>query len=123
MEDLQELFSKSGEVTSVILKKGFAIVYFKDSEGYCKSFLLNETVVKNQMIFLEPHSVRKQALYNERKGSKRPLIIQNDLKQPFRPGGGGGGGARGPHGRFPRKQPRPASSNDGGEPMKRQKKN
>ncbi|XP_061396378.1 DNA-binding protein modulo-like [Musca vetustissima] len=72
-EDLKEHFSKSGDISSVILKKGFAIIHFKDSDGYCKSFLLNESILKGQMLFLEPHSIRKQTMLKTKnnKGTKR----------------------------------------------------
>lgn len=73
VDDLKELFSKCGEVCAVILKRGFAIIHFKDTEAFCKSFLLNESIVKNQMIFLEPHSVKKQAIFNQKKAMKRPF--------------------------------------------------
>ncbi|XP_013107807.1 DNA-binding protein modulo [Stomoxys calcitrans] len=71
--DLRKHFSKSGEISSVILKKGFAIIHFKDSDGYCKSFLLNESILKGQMIFLEPHSFKKNKVlkFKQSQGKKR----------------------------------------------------
>ncbi|XP_073819077.1 modulo [Musca autumnalis] len=72
-EDLKEHFLKSGDISAVILKKGFAIIHFKDSDGYCKSFLLNESILKGQMLFLEPHSFRKKTILKTKNnnGTKR----------------------------------------------------
>lgn len=82
-EDIQTLFAKAGEIAAVILKRGFAIIHFKDSEAFCKSFLLNESYVKGQVIFIEPHSMRKRAIMKHKqvkpfkKNNKRPAGAQN----------------------------------------------
>lgn len=87
-------------MASVKLKRGFAIVNFKEPEGFCKSFLLNESIVKNQMIFLEPHSIKKQAiLSHQKKAMKRPYNQYHHQKKnknfKFQSNGmGGGGGAK-----------------------------
>lgn len=80
-EDLKSHFSVSGDISAVILKNGFAVIHFKDSDGYCKSFLLNETILKGQMLFLEPHSFRKKAILKSKshKGTKRPSQQHNGV--------------------------------------------
>ncbi|XP_075154561.1 modulo [Haematobia irritans] len=81
-EDLRNHFSKSGDISSVILKKGFAIIHFKDSDGYCKSFLQNESLLKGQMIFLEPYSFKKNKVlkFKQNQGKKRPSRKSNDIE-------------------------------------------
>ncbi|TMW48931.1 hypothetical protein DOY81_005996 [Sarcophaga bullata] len=85
LEDLKNHFSVAGEFKSVILRKGFAIIYFQDTDGYCKSFLLDESYIKKQMIFVEPLSARKQTLLKARMAK---LLVANmtNRKRPFQNG-------------------------------------
>lgn len=81
-EDLQTLFAKAGEISALILRKGFAIIHFKDSEAYCKSFMLDESYVKGQMVFIEPHSMRKQTVMkNKHRQQMRHPFKKNDNKR------------------------------------------
>lgn len=82
MDDLKNLFSVSGEIKGVVIKRGFALIYFNDSDGYCKSFLLDESYIRNQMIFVEPHSVRKQTIMKS-KTAKFLDSKKGNRKRPF----------------------------------------
>lgn len=61
-EELRELFSSTGPIESVNVFNNFAIVKFEDTESFCKAFLLNESYLRGQIIFLEPYSEKKQAV-------------------------------------------------------------
>ncbi|KAH8267317.1 hypothetical protein KR018_006894 [Drosophila ironensis] len=78
-EDLRGVFAETGEIESVQLFGHKAVVTFATEEAFCKSFLLNETLIHKQPIFLEPNSVLKYRL-----SKKRPA--------PFTPNGNSPGG-------------------------------
>ncbi|XP_037818020.1 DNA-binding protein modulo isoform X2 [Lucilia sericata] len=65
-EDLKKLFSKAGEIKNIFIKGGFAIIGFENSDAYCKSFLFNESMINNQVIFVEPHSLRKKSIIKQK---------------------------------------------------------
>ncbi|XP_065372473.1 DNA-binding protein modulo [Calliphora vicina] len=88
-EDLTKCFSRAGEITNIVHKGGYAIIRFVDSDAYCKSFLFNESFIKKQMIFVEPHSIRKKAVMKskipknfQKKGFKRPAENGNSVFKP-----------------------------------------
>ncbi|KAI8130156.1 DNA-binding protein modulo [Lucilia cuprina] len=88
-EDLRKLFSKAGQIKNIFQKGGFAIIGFENSDGYCKSFLYNESMINNQVIFVEPHSIRKKSIIKaktpknfQRKGFKRPFENGNSVFKP-----------------------------------------
>ncbi|XP_017144231.1 DNA-binding protein modulo [Drosophila miranda] len=64
--DLQELLGESGQIDSVTLLTHKALVKFATNDGFCKSFLCNERVVKNQPVFLEPNSMLKHKLLKKK---------------------------------------------------------
>ena len=85
-KDICEFFANTGEIASIFIKTGFAIIKFKDSDGFCKSFLLNESELGGQSVFLEPYSEKKAALTKKHQNSdnrKRPFFNknQNNKKQ------------------------------------------
>ncbi|XP_011194874.2 DNA-binding protein modulo [Zeugodacus cucurbitae] len=59
-EEIRELFASTGPIESVNIINNFAIVKFEDTESFCKAFLLNESYLRGQIIFLEPYSDKKQ---------------------------------------------------------------
>lgn len=61
--DLREVFGKSGEIESVQIIHNKAFVKFATEDAYCKSFLLNEYLIKKQPIFIEPNSQLKHAAF------------------------------------------------------------
>lgn len=61
-EEIRELFASTGPIESVNVFNNFAIVKFEDTDSFCKAFLLNESYVRGQIIFLEPYSEKKQAV-------------------------------------------------------------
>ncbi|KAH8357430.1 hypothetical protein KR084_001313 [Drosophila pseudotakahashii] len=87
--DLREVFNKSGEIESVQLLKNKAVVKFTSEDGFCKSFLANETVIHKLPIFIEPNSLLKHRLLRKRVAighSHAPAKFQktgNQGKKPF----------------------------------------
>ncbi|XP_017007791.1 DNA-binding protein modulo [Drosophila takahashii] len=87
--DLREVFNKSGEIESVQLLKNKAVVKFTNEDGFCKSFLANETVINKLPIFIEPNSLLKHRLLRKRVAighSHAPAKFQktgNQGKKPF----------------------------------------
>ncbi|XP_034662426.1 DNA-binding protein modulo [Drosophila subobscura] len=77
--DLKELFSESGKVDTVTLLSHKALVKFATNDGFCKSFLCNERVLKNQPIFLEPNSMLKHKLLKK----KSSTLNRNGNRPPF----------------------------------------
>ncbi|XP_054725439.1 DNA-binding protein modulo [Anastrepha obliqua] len=61
-DDIRELFASTGPIENVHLSAGFATVKFEDVESFCKAFLLNESYLRGQLIFIEPYSEKKQAV-------------------------------------------------------------
>ncbi|XP_053945627.1 DNA-binding protein modulo [Anastrepha ludens] len=83
-DDIRELFASTGPIEHVHLSANFATVKFEDVESFCKAFLLNESYLRGQLIFIEPYSEKKQAVLRSvhQKSSfnrKRPA--------PFKKGG------------------------------------
>ncbi|XP_017467424.1 PREDICTED: DNA-binding protein modulo [Rhagoletis zephyria] len=76
--EIREIFASTGPIESVNVLGGFATVKFEDTESFCKAFLLNETYIRGQLIFLEPYSERKQSILRNQ-NRKRPA--------PFNKGG------------------------------------
>ncbi|KAH8246918.1 hypothetical protein KR032_003885 [Drosophila birchii] len=62
-DQLRELFSQSGEIESVTMLKNKAVIKFTSDEAFCKSFLLNEHILNNQPLFVEPNSLLKHRLF------------------------------------------------------------
>ncbi|XP_022227062.1 DNA-binding protein modulo [Drosophila obscura] len=82
--DLQELFSESGKIDNVTLLSHKALVKFATNDGFCKSFLSNERILKNQPVFLEPNSMLKHKLLK-----KKSTLNRNGNRKPGAPGGDG----------------------------------
>ncbi|XP_017073320.1 DNA-binding protein modulo [Drosophila eugracilis] len=64
--DLRQLFTKSGEIESIQMLGIKAVIKFTTDEGFCKSFLANETIVNRVPIFIEPNSLLKHRLMKRR---------------------------------------------------------
>ncbi|KAH8419095.1 hypothetical protein KR222_004979, partial [Zaprionus bogoriensis] len=65
-QQLNEVFSESGEVDSVKLLGNKAIVKFTSDEAFCKSFLSNERYLHGQPIFIEPNSQLKHKVLQKK---------------------------------------------------------
>lgn len=84
--DLRKVFNDSGEIESIIMLGQKAVVKFKDDEGFCKSFLANESIVNNAPIFIEPNSLLKHRLLKKRLAigqTRAPRKFQKDTKPNF----------------------------------------
>ncbi|XP_033167459.1 DNA-binding protein modulo [Drosophila mauritiana] len=84
--DLRKIFNESGEIESIIMFGQKAVVKFKDDEGFCKSFLANESIVNNAPIFIEPNSQLKHRLLKKRLAISKahaPRKFQKDTKPNF----------------------------------------
>ncbi|EDX15177.1 DNA-binding protein modulo [Drosophila simulans] len=84
--DLRKVFNESGEIESIIMLAQKAVVKFKDDEGFCKSFLANESIVNNAPIFIEPNSLLKHRLLKKRLAigqARAPRKFQKDTKPNF----------------------------------------
>lgn len=80
------MFNDSGEIESIIMLGQKAVVKFKDDEGFCKSFLANESIVNNAPIFIEPNSLLKHRLLKKRLAigqTRAPRKFQKDTKPNF----------------------------------------
>ncbi|KAH8383239.1 hypothetical protein KR009_007533 [Drosophila setifemur] len=64
--ELRSVFSANGEIESVQMLNGKAIIKFTTDDGFCKSFLLNETIIGKQPVFLEPNSLLKRKTFTKR---------------------------------------------------------
>lgn len=88
-EDLEELFSKAGEIALIFIKApGFATIRFKDSDGYCKSFLYHESKIKGNYIYIQPFSYHKQSnknQYHQKISFKRGAGPNNGYDKVFKP--------------------------------------
>ncbi|KAH8361117.1 hypothetical protein KR200_008015 [Drosophila serrata] len=62
-EQLQELFGQNGDIESIQMLTNKAVIKFTTDDAFCKSFLLNESVINNQPIFLEPNSLLKHRIF------------------------------------------------------------
>ncbi|KAI8033120.1 DNA-binding protein modulo [Drosophila gunungcola] len=85
-EDLRGVFNESGEIERITLLPHKAFVKFTDDDGFCKSFLANETIVNNQPIFIEPNSKLKHRLIQSRAGNRSASKFpknNNFGKKPF----------------------------------------
>lgn len=71
-EDIREFFANTGEIHTIFLSKFFAIITFKDTDGYCKSFLLNEKEIAGNTVFLEPYSEKKKKILHFNNKRKTP---------------------------------------------------
>ncbi|EDW67977.1 DNA-binding protein modulo [Drosophila virilis] len=69
-EDLNELFKKAGEIESILKMPYKAVIKFATDDGFCKSFLFNERLIKGQPIFLEPNSALKHKLTQKKHANK-----------------------------------------------------
>ncbi|XP_060648173.1 DNA-binding protein modulo [Drosophila nasuta] len=69
-EEIKALFNENDEVESVRMLVNKAIVKFTTDDAFCKSFLLNERIVKGQPIFLEPNSTLKHKILQKKQLSK-----------------------------------------------------
>lgn len=67
---MRYIFSKAGEITSVLLKHGCATIRFADIDSYCRSFVYNESIINRKMIFVEPYSIRKHLKMKSKKTGK-----------------------------------------------------
>lgn len=85
-EDLRNHFSACGEIKSVILKRGFAIINFATADGYCKSFMMDETYINKQMIFVEPVSIHKKAIMRNKIAKILHANKGGNRKRPFQNG-------------------------------------
>ncbi|EDV52900.1 DNA-binding protein modulo [Drosophila erecta] len=84
--DLRKVFNESGEIESIKMLGQKAVVKFKDDDGFCKSFLANESIVNNAPIFIEPNSLLKHRLLRKRLASGHahgPRKFQKDAKPNF----------------------------------------
>lgn len=70
---MKTIFSQAGEISDIALNKGHAVIAFKNSDGYCKSFMLNEVLLKKLPIFIEPYSTRKKSYIKK----SQPLMDLN----------------------------------------------
>ncbi|XP_018798821.1 PREDICTED: DNA-binding protein modulo [Bactrocera latifrons] len=59
-EEIRELFASTGPIENVNVISNFATVRFADTDSFCKAFLLNESTLRGQVIFLEPYSEKKK---------------------------------------------------------------
>ncbi|XP_011204475.2 DNA-binding protein modulo [Bactrocera dorsalis] len=76
-EEIRELFASTGPIENVMIIGNFATVRFADTDGFCKAFLLNESVLRGQVIFLEPYSEKKRRNHhNAPFNRKRPAGFQ-----------------------------------------------
>lgn len=57
--EIRKFFEYAGEISNISIKNGFAVAKFADTDGFCKSFLLNEAILAGQPVFLEPFSEKK----------------------------------------------------------------
>ncbi|XP_043656624.1 DNA-binding protein modulo [Drosophila teissieri] len=87
-DDLEKLFNESGEIESIALLGKKALIKFKEVDGFCKSFLANETILKNSPIFIEPSSLLKQKVLRQQRllataQARSPRKFQKDFKPNF----------------------------------------
>ncbi|EDW99279.1 DNA-binding protein modulo [Drosophila yakuba] len=85
--DLRKVFNDSGEIETIQMLGNRAIIQFKDVDGFCKSFLANESLVNNIPIFIEPNSALKHRWLKQRLAAtgqaQGPRKFQKDFKPNF----------------------------------------
>lgn len=62
-EDLQLHFANAGRIVNIILRRRNAIIRFKDSDAFCKSFAYNESYIRGRVIFIEPLTKNKKVIF------------------------------------------------------------
>ncbi|KAH8294158.1 hypothetical protein KR054_009069 [Drosophila jambulina] len=71
-DQLKELFGENGDIESVQMLGHKAVIKFSSDDAFCKSFLLNEQVINNQPLFIEPNSLLKHRLNVQKAGRRNP---------------------------------------------------
>ncbi|KAL7727001.1 hypothetical protein ACLKA6_010044 [Drosophila palustris] len=75
-DELNTIFSESGEIESVKMLHEKALIKFTTDDGFCKSFLMNERIVRGQPIFIEPNSILKYKLLQKKADTKTRVFKQ-----------------------------------------------
>ncbi|KAH8340659.1 hypothetical protein KR059_003536 [Drosophila kikkawai] len=65
-EQLREVFGQNGDIESVQMLTNKAVIKFTSDDAFCKSFLLNEHLLNNNPLFLEPNSLLKHKIYRQK---------------------------------------------------------
>ena len=83
-EDLRKLFEQAGPIAEIYFTDGSyaAKVGFKESDGFCKAFLLNEEMLGGQAIYLQPFSEMVM-----KKGIKAVPAFKTGVKRQMGPPG------------------------------------
>ncbi|KAH8310996.1 hypothetical protein KR044_003798, partial [Drosophila immigrans] len=81
-EEIRTLFSECGEIEFVKMLGYKSVIKFATDDAFCKSFLMNERLVSGQPIFIEPNSLLKHKIVQQKFASKKTYHGK-------RPNGGG----------------------------------